>query len=60
MNEAAARLLGEHDFAAFCRRREGAHQVRELLSVLEWRRDERAVARPRWWPTRSATTWSAR
>src|ERR1700687_2347496 len=24
MNEAAHHLLGEHDFAAFCRRREGA------------------------------------
>jgi tRNA pseudouridine38-40 synthase len=35
MNEAAARLLGEHDFAAFCRRREGASTVRELLQ-LSW------------------------
>ncbi len=31
MNEAAGLLLGEHDFAAFCRRREGASTVRELL-----------------------------
>jgi tRNA pseudouridine38-40 synthase len=30
MNAAAARLLGEHDFAAFCRSREGATTVREL------------------------------
>jgi tRNA pseudouridine38-40 synthase len=37
MNEAAALLLGEHDFAAFCRRREGATTVRELLS-LSWSR----------------------
>jgi tRNA pseudouridine38-40 synthase len=37
MNEAAALLLGEHDFAAFCRRREGATTVRELLS-LSWTR----------------------
>jgi tRNA pseudouridine38-40 synthase len=37
MNEAAGLLLGEHDFAAFCRRREGATTVRELLS-LSWSR----------------------
>jgi len=42
MNEAAALLLGEHDFAAFCRRREGATTVRELLS-LSWSRPELAV-----------------
>jgi tRNA pseudouridine38-40 synthase len=39
MNEAAALLLGEHDFAAFCRRRKGATTVRELLS-LSWSRPE--------------------
>lgn len=33
MNEAAALLLGEHDFAAFCRRREGATTVRWLLEL---------------------------
>ena len=38
MNEAAASLTGEHDFAAFCRRREGATTVR-TLRVLHWRRD---------------------
>ena len=43
MNEAAGLLLGEHDFAAFCRRREGASTVRELLS-LSWARPEAAVA----------------
>ena len=45
MNEAAAALLGEHDFAAFCRRRPGATTVR-TLRVLDWRRDSdgRAVA----------------
>jgi tRNA pseudouridine38-40 synthase len=43
MNEAAALLLGEHDFAAFCRRREGATTVRELAS-LSWGRPEPAVA----------------
>lgn len=31
MNEAANRLLGLHDFAAFCKRREGAGTVRTLL-----------------------------
>ena len=32
MNEAATRLLGEHDFAAFCKKREGASTVRALLT----------------------------
>ena len=40
MNEAARCLLGEHDFAAFCRRREGATTVRELLR-LDWSRPDR-------------------
>ncbi|WP_017593379.1 tRNA pseudouridine(38-40) synthase TruA [Nocardiopsis potens] len=39
MNRAAALLLGEHDFAAFCKRREGATTVRELQR-LEWVREE--------------------
>jgi len=43
MNKAAARLLGEHDFAAFCRRREGATTVRALRR-LEWERDADGVA----------------
>jgi tRNA pseudouridine38-40 synthase len=38
MNEAAQACLGEHDFAAFCRRRPGATTVRALRR-LEWRRD---------------------
>jgi len=42
MNEAAAACLGEHDFAAFCRRRPGASTVRELLR-LDWHRDEDGV-----------------
>jgi tRNA pseudouridine38-40 synthase len=42
MNEAAALLLGEHDFAAFCRRREGASTIRELLD-LSWARIEPGV-----------------
>jgi tRNA pseudouridine38-40 synthase len=43
MNAAAAALTGEHDFAAFCRRREGATTVRELLR-LEWSRPEPGLA----------------
>ncbi|MFC4563534.1 tRNA pseudouridine(38-40) synthase TruA [Nocardiopsis mangrovi] len=38
MNAAAAELIGEHDFAAFCRRREGATTIRELLR-LSWERE---------------------
>ena len=38
MNEAGAQLLGQHDFAAFCRRREGATTVRRLLR-LDWARE---------------------
>jgi tRNA pseudouridine38-40 synthase len=37
MNEAVQPFLGEHDFAAFCRRREGASTVRALLR-LDWER----------------------
>ena len=33
MNEAAAACIGEHDFAAFCRRRCGATTVRELIRL---------------------------
>jgi tRNA pseudouridine38-40 synthase len=43
MNAAARTLTGEHDFAAFCRRREGATTVRALRR-LDWRRDEDGVA----------------
>ena len=35
--------MGEHDFAAFCRRREGATTVR-TLRVLDWRRDGDGLA----------------
>jgi tRNA pseudouridine38-40 synthase len=38
MAEASRQLLGEHDFAAFCRRREGATTIRELQR-LDWVRD---------------------
>jgi tRNA pseudouridine38-40 synthase len=40
MNEATRRLVGEFDFAAFCRKREGATTIRELLRY-EWERDDR-------------------
>ena len=43
MNEAARPLLGEHEFAAFCRRRPGATTVR-TLRVLDWRRDGDGLA----------------
>lgn len=39
---AAAPLLGEHDFAAFCRRREGATTVR-ALQRLSWTRGDDGV-----------------
>jgi tRNA pseudouridine38-40 synthase len=43
MNDGARALLGTHDFAAFCRRREGASTVRELLR-LEWSRPAPGLA----------------
>jgi tRNA pseudouridine38-40 synthase len=43
MNEAARACLGEHDFAAFCRRRDGASTVRELLR-LDWARPAPGLA----------------
>lgn len=46
MNVAAARLVGEHDFGAYCRRREGATTIRRLLRY-EWARepgDDRVAA----------------
>jgi tRNA pseudouridine38-40 synthase len=43
MNEAALRLLGEHDFAAFCRKREGATTIR-ALRALDWRRGAHGTA----------------
>ena len=38
LNAASSQLLGAHDFAAFCRRREGATTVRTLLQY-SWSRD---------------------
>ena len=42
MNVAARGLVGEHDFAAYCKRREGATTVRRLLA-LDWQRVEGEV-----------------
>jgi tRNA pseudouridine38-40 synthase len=41
--EATAALLGEHDFAAYCKRREGATTVRRLLDLAWTRRDDGVV-----------------
>ncbi len=43
MNEAATGLVGEHDFAAFCRHRPRGTSIRELQS-LDWQRSEDGVA----------------
>jgi len=39
LNEASALLLGEHDFAAFCKYREGATTIR-TLETFQWQRKE--------------------
>ncbi len=39
MNAASMALLGEHDFASFCKRREGATTIRTLLD-LRWARED--------------------
>jgi tRNA pseudouridine38-40 synthase len=52
MNAAAQALLGEHDFAAFCRARPGASSVRTLLE-LEWSR-EAATGLAAMWVTADA------
>lgn len=43
MNAASALLLGENDFAAYCRRREGATTIRRLLRY-DWERESAGVA----------------
>ena len=43
MNAAAEQLVGEHDFAAYCKQREGASTVRRLMQ-LDWVRDDAGVA----------------
>ncbi|MFD9794834.1 tRNA pseudouridine(38-40) synthase TruA [Streptomyces sp. NPDC059070] len=42
MNAASAALLGEHDFAAYCKRREGATTIR-TLQELSWVRGEDGI-----------------
>ncbi|GAB3140092.1 tRNA pseudouridine(38-40) synthase TruA [Micromonospora sonneratiae] len=42
LNGAAAGLVGEHDFAAYCRRKEHATTLREITR-LDWRRDPDGV-----------------
>jgi tRNA pseudouridine38-40 synthase len=46
MSEAAAALLGLHDFGAYCRPREGATTIRTLLEF-SWQRGEDRVLRAR-------------
>jgi tRNA pseudouridine38-40 synthase len=43
MNRAAQVCLGEHDFASFCRRRDGATTIRQLFR-LDWIRAEPGLA----------------
>ena len=42
MNQASALLLGTHDYAAFCKFREGATTIR-TLETYSWRRDNQGV-----------------
>ncbi|WP_030201525.1 tRNA pseudouridine(38-40) synthase TruA [Streptomyces sp. NRRL S-87] len=42
MNEASKALLGEHDFAAYCKKREGATTIR-TLQQLSWERAEDGI-----------------
>lgn len=42
MNDASGALVGHHDFASFCKQREGATTVRTLLE-LSWRRDATGI-----------------
>jgi len=43
MNRASALLVGQHDFASFCKQREGATTIRTLLD-LSWARDDAGLA----------------
>jgi tRNA pseudouridine38-40 synthase len=43
MNAASRLLLGRHDFASFCKQREGATTIR-TLEALSWQRDASGVA----------------
>ena len=42
MNDAARGLLGEHDFTAYCKQRDGASSVRKILD-LHWERTQSVV-----------------
>ncbi len=42
MNLAASKLLGEHDFASFCRKREGSSTIRRLMNF-SWSREQDAL-----------------
>ncbi|GAA5178211.1 tRNA pseudouridine(38-40) synthase TruA [Rugosimonospora acidiphila] len=42
LNDGSAGLLGEHDFAAYCRRKENATTIR-AISRLDWRREPDGV-----------------
>ena len=42
INAASSDLLGRHDFASFCKKREGATTIRTLLD-LSWVRDENGL-----------------
>jgi tRNA pseudouridine38-40 synthase len=43
MNEAAERLVGEHDFAAYCKKREGATTIRTLQKLSLVRGDDGVI-----------------
>ena len=43
MNAASKHLVGQHDFASFCRRRERATTIRTLLDLV-WARDDTGLA----------------
>lgn len=45
MDRAAGLLVGEHDFAAFCKPREGATTIREL-QLMTWRRSDGTGGEP--------------
>ena len=60
MNEAAGRLLGEHDFAAYCKKREGATTIRTLQRAEPGSGATTGSSPPPCGPTPSATTWCAR
>ena len=60
MNAAATALVGEHDFAAFCKQREGATTIRTLLDLRLVAGAPTGCSWRACVPTRSATAWSAR